>query len=64
MTIEYYEEDYEEDTELCDYCGRDVNGYDSGASCPYCCSSSYAPGSEHCDWCRYSDECYGIYYKT
>ena len=56
--------DFDDDVQICDYCGRDMNGYDSGDPCPYCCSSSYASGSEECDWCGYSDECYRLYSRV
>lgn len=46
---------------VCDCCGRDLNGYDSGDPCPMCCSHSYACGSEECDWCTSSDECAKLY---
>ena len=56
------DEDFDLDDDVtCDGCGRDLNGVD-GDPCPLCCSHTYAPGSEECDWCRYSDECYEIYY--
>ncbi len=48
--------DFEDDRQLCEGCGRDINGYDGG-KCPLCCSHSYACGSEECDWCNHSEEC-------
>ncbi len=51
-----------EDIDRCEGCGRDVNGYD-GDPCPLCCSHSFAAGSEECDWCRYSEECFGLYHR-
>lgn len=38
----------------CDGCG---NGHDDSGFCPLCCSSSFAPGSEQCEFCKYYDEC-------
>ena len=33
-------------------------GYCGGEGCPACCDNLfYAPGTEECDFCRYSDEC-------
>jgi hypothetical protein len=61
--VDDYESDFDSDEYLCDFCGRDVNGYD-GNPCPYCCSHAYAPGSEECDWCPYSDECFKLYYEA
>lgn len=45
---------------VCDCCGRDLNGYDADP-CPFCCGHSYATGSEECDFCPYSDECFKLY---
>lgn len=47
----------EDDRQICDGCGRDLNGYDGDHGCPLCCSNTYAPGSEECDWCPYESEC-------
>ena len=55
-------EDYpDEEEELCDCCGRNLNSYDGGEPCPYCCSHTYAAGSEECDWCHSTEECRQIY---
>ena len=61
MSDNDWEDDCIEDIQRCDGCGRDVNGYDAGDPCPLCCPSSYAPGSEECDWCTYSEECARLY---
>lgn len=45
------------DTFICDGCGQE------DGQCPLCCGSSYAPGSEECDFCEYSDECADFMYK-
>lgn len=39
-------DDYSEDDDICDCCGRELNGMDGEDPCPFCCSHSYAPGSE------------------
>jgi len=57
------DDQYDDDVQTCDCCGRDLNGYDGGSPCPFCCPSSYAPGSEECDFCAYSDECFKMYHE-
>lgn len=49
------EEDLYDDSDICDICG--AGPYDEG--CPSCksCGGIYSPGTEECDFCRYSDEC-------
>ncbi len=53
-----YAEFIQEDRQVCDGCGRDLND-DNVHPCPLCCPSPYAPGSEECDWCPYEQECFG-----
>jgi predicted amidophosphoribosyltransferase len=55
LEVEEYS-DSDDDRQICEGCGRDVNGYEGGG-CPLCCGSTYAPGSEQCDFCPYSEEC-------
>jgi hypothetical protein len=57
--------DFDDDTCYCEGCGRDINSYD-GEPCPMCCSNDgwYQPGTEECDFCRYSEECMREQYKT
>lgn len=50
-------DDFDDDVEICECCGRDINGYDSGQPCPSCCPHDYACGTEECDFCTYSEEC-------
>lgn len=50
--FDLYDDDYESGP--CDGCGRTY--FDDG-HCPMCCGMDYAPGSEECDFCEYSDEC-------
>lgn len=49
--VDYEEEYYEdEDVKSCG-CADDER-------CPLCCPVGlYAPGTEECDWCAYSEEC-------
>ena len=49
--IEEFEGDY------CSDCGRNLN--ESVSGCPTCnsCGGVYAPGTEECGWCAYSEEC-------
>lgn len=54
--------DFDDDVNICEYCGRDVNGYDSGPPCPSCCPHDYACGTEECDFCQHSDECCRLEY--
>ena len=51
--------DFDDDRDFCEGCGRELGTYDSGEGCPMCkeCGGIYAPGTEECDWCPYSDEC-------
>jgi hypothetical protein len=52
---DYAGDDDGEDKYRCEGCGR--GPYDDG-QCPLCCPQGmYAPGTEECDWCEYSDEC-------
>lgn len=51
----------DEDESTCDCCNRELNGYDGTDPCPFCCSHSYAPGSEECDWCIHGAECAEMY---
>jgi hypothetical protein len=44
--FEDYEEDYEEESD------EEEDGM---------CGNLYAPGSEECDWCKWSDRCYDDY---
>lgn len=44
-------ESYDDEGSDCD-CGGD--------GCPECCNSDYAPGTEECDFCRWSDVCAGV----
>lgn len=50
------QEGWDDEPDICEGCGRDMNSYD-GDPCPMCCPHSFAPGSEQCDFCPYSDEC-------
>ena len=52
------EDYYDDDRQFCEICGNEVIPYEEG-NCPACngCGEMYAPGSEECDWCRFSDEC-------
>lgn len=54
---EFYDP-YEHERQFCDVCGHEIIPYERG-HCPACygCGESYAPGSEECDWCPFSDEC-------
>lgn len=44
-----------DDDDVCEGCGK-PNGE---GHCPMCCPYDgwYAPGTEECDFCEYSDEC-------
>ena len=55
--MDEYPEDFNDDSCTCEGCGRDLNCYYDGDPCPLCCSHSFAPGSEECDWCRSYSEC-------
>lgn len=55
-------DDLDDDIQTCEFCGRDINGYD-GHPCPFCCSHSFAPGSEECDWCLSSERCFMMYHR-
>jgi len=50
---DYEDEDWEEGNIECDGC--------DGEGCPLCCinNGTYAPGTEECEFCEYSDECAG-----
>jgi hypothetical protein len=49
--------DFDDDSCICEGCGRDVNSYDSVPPCPLCCGSDFSPGNEECDLCGYYNEC-------
>ena len=51
----------------CFYVPDDGDTYDDepacdcgGDGCPECCGNDYAPGTEECDFCRWSDVCAGV----
>lgn len=44
----------DEGDDVCDGCGR---GEMDDGQCPLCCGNMFAPGSEECDFCEYSEEC-------
>lgn len=47
--------DYDDTEGACEGCGKP---YEDGC-CPLCCPNGgmYAPGSEDCDFCDYTEEC-------
>ena len=58
MSDDYFEDD--DNFNFCEYCGADLSlGYPEGDGCPNClpCGGQYAPGTEECDWCVWSDKC-------
>jgi hypothetical protein len=54
-------DDYlDQDIEFCDVCGAElIDGYPEEGGCPFClpCGGEYAPGTEECMFCKWSDEC-------
>lgn len=50
---DYFDDYADDDGECaCDGCGKE------DGNCPLCCPMGmYAPGTEDCDFCEYSDEC-------
>ncbi|MBN2039606.1 MAG: hypothetical protein JW864_06170 [Spirochaetes bacterium] len=56
VTDDFEFDDEEDDEGGCEVCGR--RPYDDGY-CPMCCPAGgcYAPGTEECEFCEYSDEC-------